>query len=88
MWAGGQYHYSLVTCTCQNNNYYNTSCVEPHVEAPSMHYGCTQERHHLAQHAKHQTCVNRTGPETQTTKNVCAVNSAQVVSPLDFKYYL
>ena len=65
MQAGGQYHYSLVTCTGQNN-YDNTSCIAfAHVEAPSLHYGCTQEHHRLAQHAERQTCVNRTGPKTQ-----------------------
>ena len=32
--------------------------------APSLHYGCTQEHHRLAQHAERRTRVNRTGPET------------------------
>ena len=32
---------------------------------PSLHYGCTQEHHRLAQHTERRTRINRTGPETQ-----------------------
>ena len=79
MRAGGQYHYSLVTCTHQKKTLPALHLSEPR---EPVHYGCTQEHHRLAQHAERQTHVNGTGPETQiTTENVCAVNSACAVSP-------
>ena len=63
MREGGQYHYSLVTCTRQNNTSEFLHCIWlnlARVEAPSLHYGCTQEHHRLAQHTERRTRLNRT----------------------------
>ena len=88
MRAGGQYHYSLVTCTRQNN----TSCIASEWTSWTcalwyycIIYGCTQEHHSLAKHAEHRTC-----------KPYCPRNSINIVCskqrtcsfPLDFKYSL
>ena len=82
MRAGGQYHYSSVTCTRQNN----TACVaEPH---EPVHYGCTQER------VTPSSCSARWTSNTckpywpqNYQKRVCSKQRTRSF-PLDFKYSL